>query len=250
MAGHSHASNVKHRKNANDSKRSASFTKLLRGVYVAAKAGMPDIDANPMLRSATYLARKGGVPNDRILAAIKKASGSNSSDETYEYVQYEGYANGGVAVIINALTDNRTRTASDLRHTFSKNGGNLGESGNVSYLFEHNGVIIYNKKSLGNSIEKFMESAIEHDIIDIINNDEDSDSDILIYTTIPNFNNVKESLYKEFGESDRAELRFIPQMKTEISSTEAFEKFIKLIEIIENNDDVQSVDHNAEYTGE
>ncbi|HEY7959473.1 MAG TPA: YebC/PmpR family DNA-binding transcriptional regulator [Sphingomicrobium sp.] len=232
MAGHSKFKNIMYRKGAQDKKRSALFSKLSREITVAAKMGVPDPDANARLRAAIIAARAQSMPKDNIQRSIDKASGGDS--ENYEEIRYEGFAPGGVALIVEALTDNRNRTATNVRTIFSKNGGNLGASGSVSHGFERLGLIEY-PASAGDD-EKVLEAAIEAGADDV-ESDEDSHR---IWTSIDSLHEVARGLEGMLGEGEGAKLAWKPSTEVEVRGSDA-EQLLKLIDALEEDDDVQTV---------
>jgi YebC/PmpR family DNA-binding regulatory protein len=239
MAGHSQFKNIMHRKGKQDAVRSKLFSKLGREITVAAKMGMPDPNMNPRLRAAILAAREENMPKDNIERAIKKASGGDA--ETYDEVRYEGYAPGGVAVIIEALTDNRNRTAGEVRSYFTKAGGALAETGAVSFMFDRVGVIEY-AKTIG-SEDDVMEAAIEAGADDVA-----SQEDIYeIITSLEGLRDVQKALETRFGEAKKASLVWRPQNTINVDD-EAGEKILKLIGSLEDNDDVQNVFANFEIS--
>jgi YebC/PmpR family DNA-binding regulatory protein len=239
MAGHSQFKNIMHRKGKQDAVRSKLFSKLGREITVAAKMGMPDPNMNPRLRAAILAAREENMPKDNIERAIKKASGGDA--ETYDEVRYEGYAPGGVAVIIEALTDNRNRTAGEVRSYFTKAGGALAETGAVSFMFDRVGVIEYSK-TIG-SEDEVMEAAIEAGADDVSMQDERYE----IVTTLENLREVQKALETRFGEAKKAALVWRPQNTINVDD-EAGEKILKLVGSLEDNDDVQNVYANFEIS--
>ncbi|MFD1927313.1 YebC/PmpR family DNA-binding transcriptional regulator [Sporosarcina siberiensis] len=238
MAGHSKWNNIKNRKGAQDAKRGQVFQKMSKEIFVAAKSGGPDPEMNPGLRLAIEKAKSVNVPNDIIKRAIDKSSGSGS-EENYDDVIYEGYGPGGVAVLVFCLTENRNRTASNIRLAFSKNGGNLGESGSVGYMFERKGRLFIERTD-DTDEDTVMMAALEAGAEDIQSTDEGFE----IVTAAVDFLQVKESLEAEGIEFISAEIEMIPTMYTEISE-ENEEKFEKMIDMLEDDDDVQDVYHNA-----
>jgi YebC/PmpR family DNA-binding regulatory protein len=240
MAGHSKFKNIMHRKGAQDKKRAAQFSKLSREITVAAKMGMPDPDMNPRLRAAVLAARAQSMPKDNIQRAIDKAS--KGDGENYEEVRYEGYGPGGVALIVEALTDNRNRTATNVRTAFSKNGGNLGASGAVSHGFERLGLIEY-PASAGDE-EKVLEAAIEAGADDV-ESDMGEDGSHSIWTSIENLHPVARELEKVLGEAEAVKLAWKPSLKTEVSEDDAG-TLLKLIDVLDDDDDVQTVWGNYE----
>jgi YebC/PmpR family DNA-binding regulatory protein len=241
MAGHSKFKNIMHRKGAQDKKRSAMFSKLSREVTVAAKMGMPDPDMNPRLRAAVNAAKAQSMPKDNIQRAIDKAT-ANEGDN-YEELRYEGYGPGGVALIVEALTDNRNRTATNIRTAFSKNGGNLGASGAVSHGFERKGLIEY-PASAGNE-EKILEAAIEAGADDV----ESSDDGHTIWTDMEALHEVAGALEKALGEAENVKLAWKPNLTVDMDEKDA-ETLFKLIDALDDDDDVQTVWGNYEVSDE
>jgi len=241
MAGHSKFKNIMYRKGAQDKKRSALFSKLSREITVAAKMGLPDPDANARLRAAIIAARAQSMPKDNIQRSIDKASGSDA--ENYEEVRYEGFGPGGVAIIVEALTDNRNRTATNVRTAFSKNGGNLGASGSVSHGFERLGLIEY-PASAGDS-DKVLEAAIEGGADDV-ESDEDGHR---IWTSVESLHGVAKSLEGMLGEAEGAKLAWKPQIEVDVRGEDA-QKLANLMETLEEDDDVQSVWGNEKISDE
>jgi YebC/PmpR family DNA-binding regulatory protein len=241
MAGHSKFKNIMYRKGAQDKKRSALFSKLSREITVAAKMGLPDPDANARLRAAIIAARAQSMPKDNIQRAIDKASGSDA--ENYEEIRYEGFGPGGVALIVEALTDNRNRTATNMRTIFSKNGGNLGASGSVSHGFERMGLIEY-PAGAGDS-EKVLEAAIEAGADDVESDDEGH----RIWTAQDTLHEVARSLEPMLGEGEGAKLAWKPQTEVVVGGDDA-QQLMKLIDALEEDDDVQTVWGNYEVPDE
>lgn len=239
MAGHSQFKNIMHKKGKQDAIRAKLFSKLAREITVAAKLGLPDPSMNARLRAAVLAARAENMPKDNIERAIKKASGSDS--ENYAEVRYEGYAPGGVAVIVEALTDNRNRTAGEVRSYFTKSGGSLAETGAVSFLFDHVGVIEYPAKTA--SEEAMMEAAIEAGAEDV----QVSPDGFEILTTLESLRDVAQALETKFGEPRKASLIWKPQNTIEVDD-EAGEKILRLVGQLEDNDDVQNVYANFEVS--
>jgi len=232
MAGHSKFKNIMYRKGAQDKKRSALFSKLSREITVAAKMGLPDPEANARLRAAIIAARAQSMPKDNIQRAIDKASGGDA--ENYEEVRYEGFGPGGVALIVEALTDNRNRTATNMRTIFSKNGGNLGASGSVSHGFERMGLIEY-PASAGDA-EKVLEAAIEAGAEDV----ESDDDGHRIWTSVENLHEAAKALEPMLGEGEGAKLAWKPQTEVEVRAEQA-QQLGRLMEGLEEDDDVQTV---------
>ncbi|MXO65415.1 YebC/PmpR family DNA-binding transcriptional regulator [Altericroceibacterium endophyticum] len=241
MAGHSKFKNIMHRKGAQDKKRSAQFSKLSREITVAAKSGMPDPDMNPRLRLAVNNAKALSMPKDNIQRAIDKAS-ANEGDE-YEEIRYEGYGPAGVALIVEALTDNRNRTATNVRTAFSKNGGNLAASGAVSHGFERKGLIEY-PASAGDE-DKILEAAMEAGADDI----ESSEDGHTIWTEMEALHEVAGSLEKSLGEAESVKLAWKPNLTVDVEEGDAGTLF-KLIDALEDDDDVQTVWGNYEVSDE
>jgi YebC/PmpR family DNA-binding regulatory protein len=238
MAGHSQFKNIMVRKGKQDAKRGKIFTKIAREIISAVKTGMPDPAANPRLRSAIQWAREENMPRDKIDTAIKRGSGNNDADN-FEAIRYEGYGAGGVAVIVQALTDNRNRTAPEMRSTFVKNGGNLGESGSVSFMFDYVGVIIYPASAA--SEDEMLEAAIEAGADNCVSDGESH----TITTSVEAFINAREALDKKFKEAFSAKLSWVPKMTAPVNEEQA-RQVLKLIEALEDNDDVQEVFCNVE----
>jgi len=241
MAGHSKWANIQHRKNRQDAARSKLFSKLSKEITVAAKMGDPDPDKNPRLRLAVKEAKAVSVPKDVIERAIRKSQAGDGDD--YEEIRYEGYGPGGVAVIVEAMTDNRNRTASNVRATFSKNGGNLGETGSVGFMFERKGEIVY-PASAGDA-ERVLEAAIEAGAEDV----ESSEDGHVIWCADTDLNEVATALEVELGESDATRLVWKPATTTELD-LDGMQKLMKLIDALEDDDDVQRVTTNFEAADE
>jgi YebC/PmpR family DNA-binding regulatory protein len=239
MAGHSQFKNIMHKKGKQDAIRSKVFSKLAREITVAAKMGMPDPAMNPRLRLAVIAARAENMPKDNIERAIKKASGGDS--ENYDEVRYEGYAPGGVAVIIEALTDNRNRTAGEIRSYFTKAGGALAETGAVSFMFDHIGQIEYDAKVA--SEDAMMEAAIEAGAEDVATTPDGHE----ITTSLEGLAEVAKALEATFGEAKKSKLIWRPQNNIAVDD-EAGEKILRLIGSLEDNDDVQNVYANFEIS--
>lgn len=238
MAGHSKWKNIQNRKGAQDAKRGKVFQKMSKEIFVAAKAGGPDVESNAALRLAIEKSKNANVPNDVIKRAIDKASGAGA-DENYEEVIYEGYGPGGVAVLVYCLTDNRNRTAPNIRVAFNKNGGSLGESGSVGYMFERKGRLFIERTDSTDE-DTVMMAALEAGADDITSTEEGFE----IVTQPSDFLTVKEALEAEGIEFISAEIEMIPSMYTELNE-ENLEKFERMIDMLEDDDDVQDVYHNA-----
>jgi YebC/PmpR family DNA-binding regulatory protein len=232
MAGHSKYKNIMYRKGAQDKKRSAAFSKLSREITVAAKMGLPDIDANARLRAAVMAARAQSMPKDNIQRAIDKASGSDG--ENYEEIRYEGYGPGGTAIIVEALTDNRNRTATNVRTAFSKNGGNLGTSGAVAHGFDRLGLIEYGAKA--GDADTVFEAALEAGADDV----ESSEEGHSIWTTVENLHPVAKALEAALGDPEGVKLAWKPQLEVTVDESVA-NTLLKLIDTLEEDDDVQTV---------
>jgi len=241
MAGHSKFKNIMHRKGAQDKKRSAMFSKLSREITVAAKMGTPDPDMNPRLRAAVLAAKAQSMPKDNIQRAIDKSSAGEG--DNYEEIRYEGFGPGGVSLIVEALTDNRNRTATNVRTIFSKNGGNLGASGSVSHGFSRLGLITY-PASAGDSDTVF-EAAIEAGAEDV-ESDEDGHQ---IWTAQEDLHEVAKALEAAIGEPESTKLAWRPQTPVEVGETDAG-SLMKLIDALEEDDDVQTVWGNYEVSDE
>ncbi|MBM7713433.1 YebC/PmpR family DNA-binding transcriptional regulator [Siminovitchia sp. FSL H7-0308] len=239
MAGHSKWKNIQRRKNAQDAKRGKIFQKLAKELYVAAKSGGGDPDTNPALRLVVDKAKSANMPNDNIKRAIDKATGSQNAEQ-YEEIIYEGYGPGGAAVMVVCLTDNKNRTASNVRHAFTKNGGNLGETGCVSYMFNRKGYLVIDRSNYDDlDEEELLLQVIEAGAEDM----ETSDEAFEIYTEPENFMDVKESLEEAGFEFMTAEMTMVPQTDASLTE-EQEEKLENLIDMLEDDDDVQEVYHN------
>ena len=237
MSGHNKWSSIKDKKGKEDAKRGKIFTKIARMISVAVREGGPDPDYNPSLKSAIEKAKAENMPNDNIQRAIKKGSGEDSG-ASYEKIIYEGYGPEGVAVIVNCLTDNRNRTAADIRHAFDKFGGNLGQNGSVIFMFDHKGVLTIDKKDKDE--EEFMLEAIDAGAEDV-----QMEEDLFVVTTsMDDFAKVRDNLLENGYEFHTADLFYLPQNETAVEDPEAQKKLQKMIDMLEDNDDVQSVFHN------
>ena len=233
MSGHSKWHNIQHKKGANDAARSGLFTKLAREITMAAKLGDKNPDNNPRLRLAVLNARKNSMPNDNIKRAIEKASGANT--ENYVAVRYEGYGPGAVPVIVEALTDNPRRTVPEIRNIFAKNGGNMGEEGSVVFMFTRAGQIFY-PATVGKTEDEMMEIIMDANA----DNLETSEEGFIITTKPDDFMNVQKFLNDKLGEPESADLTWIPNMPMELDE-ETYEKLEKLVDALDDNDDVQKV---------
>jgi YebC/PmpR family DNA-binding regulatory protein len=241
MAGHSKFKNIMHRKGAQDKKRSSLFSKLSREITVAAKMGLPDPDMNPRLRMAVNAAKAASLPKDNIQRSIDKASRGDA--ETYEEIRYEGFGPGGVSLIIEALTDNRNRTATNVRTAVAKNGGNLGAGGSVSHAFDRLGLINY-PASAGDADAVF-EAALEAGADDVSSSEEGHE----IWTSNESLHEVVKALTPVLGEPDGAKLAWRPQIMVDVSEGDAATLF-KLLDTLDDDDDVQTVWGNYEISDE
>ena len=237
MAGHSKWANIQHRKGRQDAARSKLFSKLAKEITVAARMGDPDPEKNPRLRLAVKEAKSQSVPKDVIDRAIKKSQGGDAED--YEEIRYEGYAAGGVAVLVEAMTDNRNRTASTVRSTFSKHGGNLGETGSVSFMFDRKGQILYPPEA--GDADTVMMAAIEAGAEDC----ESTEDGHVILCVDTDLNDVSTALEDQLGEATSTKLVWRPQTGTPVD-LEGLQKVMKLVEALEDDDDVQTVTTNFE----
>ena len=239
MAGHSQFKNIMHRKGRQDAAKSKLFGKLAREITVSAKLGVPDPAMNPRLRAAMMAARAENMPKDNIERAVKKALGGDA--DNYEQVRYEGYGPGGVAVIVEVLTDNRNRAAGEVRAAFTKSGGNLAETGAVSFMFDHLGVIEYDAKVAG--AEAMFEAALDAGADDVVSTADTHE----IYAAQDHFGSVAKALEQKFGEPRKAALVWRPQNTVAVDDDQG-EKVLKLIENLNDNDDVQNVYANFEIS--
>jgi len=239
MAGHSQFKNIMHRKGRQDAMKSKLFGKLAREITVAAKLGTPDPAMNPRLRAAVLAAREENMPKDNIERAIKKAIGGEG--DNYDEIRYEGYGPGGVAVIVEALTDNRNRAASDIRSFFTKSGGNLGETGSVSFMFDRTAIIEYD--STVASDDAMLDAAIEAGADDVISTENGHE----VYASPENFREVAKNLEARFGEPRKAALTWKPQNTVAVDD-ETGEKLLKLMDLLNDHDDVQNVFANFEIS--
>jgi YebC/PmpR family DNA-binding regulatory protein len=239
MAGHSQFKNIMHKKGKQDAIRSKLFSKLAREITVAAKLGLPDPAMNARLRAAVLEARAENMPKDNIDRAIKKASAADT--ESYDEVRYEGYAPGGVAVIVEALTDNRNRTAGEVRSYFTKAGGSLAETGAVSFMFDRVGLIVFDRKVAED--EAMLEAAIEAGADDVVSGEEEHE----VVTSVAALRDAQKALEAKFGEPEKASIVWRPQNTIAVDD-EAGEKILRLIGALEDNDDVQTVTANFEVS--
>ena len=239
MAGHSKWANIKHRKERQDAKRGTIFTKLIRELTVAAKHGGGNPADNPRLRLAVDKALTANMTRDTIDRAIARGAGSNEADNMVE-LSYEGYAPSGVAIIVEAMTDNRNRTAAEVRHAFSKCGGNLGTDGSVAYMFDRKGQISY---APGVNEDALMEAALEAGADDVVAAE---DGSVEVYTSFADFLSVNEALTAAGFKGDEAEVAMIPSISAPITDVETAQKVLKLIDMLEDLDDVQNVYSNVD----
>lgn len=242
MAGHSKWANIQHRKNAQDAKRGKLFTKLIREITVSARMGGGDAGSNPRLRAAIDAALSANMTKDTVERAIRRGTGETGA-ESYEEVRYEGYGPGGVAVMVDCMTDNRNRTVGEVRHAFSKHGGNLGSDGSVAFMFSKNGVISY---PAGASEDRILEVALDAGAQDVVTND-DGSFDVL--TTPEDFGAVQDALEAAGLKAEAAELTMRAASNVVIDGENA-EKMLKLLDVLEDLDDVQKVYSNAEIGDE
>lgn len=239
MAGHSQFKNIMHRKGRQDAQKSKLFGKLAREITVAAKLGTPDPNMNPRLRAAIIAARQENMPKDNIERAVKKAFGNEG--ENYDEIRYEGYGPGGVAVIVEALTDNRNRAASDIRSFFTKSGGNLGETGSVSFMFDRTGIIEYDRSVADD--DTVLDAAIEAGADDVVSGEGGHE----IYASTESYRDVAKALEAKFGEPRKAALIWKPQNTVAVDD-ETGEKLLKLMDLLNEHDDVQNVYANFEIS--
>ena len=242
MAGHSKWANIQHRKGAQDKKRGKLFTKLIREITVAAKMGGPDPDANPRLRMAIDKAKGQSMPKDNIERAVKRGGGDTDGDD-FQEIRYEGYGPGGTAVMVDCLTDNRNRTVAEVRHAFTKFGGNLGADGSVAYLFNHVGQLFFPS---GSDEDSVMEAAIEAGAEDVI---VDEDGSIEVLTEPAEFEQVRDAMVSNGLEPEGAELTMRASTNAELGVDEA-SSMVKMLEMLEDLDDVQQVYSNADISDE
>lgn len=241
MAGHSKFKNIQHRKGAQDKKRAKIFSRLAKEITVAAKMGMPDPDSNPRLRTAILAARAQNMPKDNIERAIKKSA--DADGENYDEVRYEGFGPGGIGVIVETLTDNRNRTASDVRSTFSKSGGNMGETGSVSFMFDRVGSIEYGPDAA--DAETVFEAAIEAGAEDVVSGEDGHE----IICSMEDLHGVVDALAGVLGEPQAASIVWKPQNDVPVDA-EAAEKVLKFVDALDDLDDVQNVYANFDIADE
>ena len=240
MAGHSKWANIQHRKKAQDAKRGKLFTRLIKEIVVAAKAGGSDLDANASLRTAVDKAKSQSVPKDAIERAVKRGAGELDGSD-YEEIRYEGYGPAGVAVIVDCLSDNRNRTVAEVRHAFTKAGGNLGQSGSVAYMFDNVGVLLYSPEHDEDSV---MEAALDAGAEDII---VAGDGSIEVLTTAEDYVAVKQTMTDAGLEPEDSELTMRASTNAELDLDDA-QKVLRLVDLLEGSDDVQDVYYNAEIS--
>ena len=240
MAGHSQFKNIMYRKGAQDAKRAKMFTKLQREITVSARAGMPDPDANPRLRAAVLAARKASMPKDNIERAIKKAGGGDA-DADFMEIRYEGYGPAGVAIIVETLTDNRNRTAAEIRALFSKHGGSLGETGSVSFQFNQVGEIVYPAEA--GDPDTVFEAALDAGAVNV----ESDAGGHVVTTAVDDLAAVRDSLEARLGEAERAGLAWRPVTTTPLDEGQAA-SVLRLLDALDDNDDVQRVSANFDIT--
>ena len=241
MAGHSKWANIKHRKGAQDAKRGKIFTKLIKEITISARIGGGDLESNARLRLAVDKAKQSNMPKDNIERAIKKGTG-DLDGVTYEEGIFEGYGPGGVAVIVEFMTDNRTRTVADVRHAFNKYGGSLGVSGSVAFMFDRKGQIIF---SADNDFDTIFEAALEAGAEDV----KEEDGVIEVITDPAEFENVRNTLEQQGLKFESAEVTMIPQNMNPVEGKQA-ESLMKMIDVLEDNDDVQNVHANFDISDE
>jgi YebC/PmpR family DNA-binding regulatory protein len=242
VAGHSQFKNIMHRKGAQDAKRARAFAKMIREITVSAREGLPDMAFNPRLRSAVMAARAANMPRDTIERAIKKAAGGGAGDD-YVEIRYEGYGPGGVAVIVEALTDNRNRTAPALRTAFNKYGGAMGESGSVAFMFNRLGVVRY--PAAAASAEAMLEAAIEAGADDVVSDAEGHE----VIAGVDGFFAVRDALEQKFGPPAEAKIEWRPNITVPLDEEKAA-AVLKLLDVLEDDDDVQNVYANFEIADE
>ena len=243
MAGHSHAKNVMHQKSKVEAKRSKFFSKLVREITVAAKQGLPDPAHNPRLRAAVADARKNSLPRERIERAIKASQPGSGENTNYDEVRYEGYGPGGCAVIVEALTDNRNRTAAELRTIFLKNGGTMGESGSVAFMFTRLAEIVFAAKVA--TADAMLEAVIEAGGENV----ETTAESHVVTCPVEDFGTVRDALEKQFGESESAKLVWYPNNLVPVTG-DAAQQMLKLVDALDDNDDAQTVTGNFDISDE
>jgi YebC/PmpR family DNA-binding regulatory protein len=237
MSGHSKWANIKHRKGAADARRGKIFTRLIKEITVAARMGGGDIDGNARLRSAVAVAKTENMPKDNITRAIKKGTGELEG-EIYDEILYEGYGPGGVAVLVECMTDNRNRTVADIRHYFAKSNGNLGESGCVAWMFDKKGLVIVEKSTI--SEEELMGIALESGAEDVV----EEESEFQVLTAPEDFDEVREAMEKAGVAISSAEVSMVPKNTVDVTEENVAKSLMKLLENLEDHDDVQKVHAN------
>ncbi|MEY3326545.1 MAG: hypothetical protein RL044_498 [Actinomycetota bacterium] len=242
MSGHSKWATTKHKKAANDARRAKLWAKLIRNIEVAARSGGPDIEGNPTLYDAVYKARKNSVPNDNIDRAIKRGSGAGGDGVDYQNILYEGYGPGGIAILVECLTDNKNRAAAEVRLAFTKNSGNLADPGSVAYQFSRKGVIVVSE---GLAEDQVLEATIEHGLEDIA----PTPDGFVLTCEASSLTEVRESLQKAAVDYESADVEFVSSLKINADKDTA-EKIIKLVEALEDLDDVQDVYTNMDLSSE
>lgn len=241
MAGHSKFKNIQHRKGAQDKKRAKLFTKLVREIVTAAKIGGVDINNNPRLRNSMAAARSHNLPKERIDRALSQATDPSSLDN-YTEARYEGFVPGGIAIIVETLTDNKNRTVSDVRSAFTKYGGNLAETGSVSFMFDHVGKILF-RADIGTA-DEVLETALEAGANDVISLDEEH----IIYTDIESYTSCLDFLIQKYGDPIEADIEWKPQNTIIVDDGEKAAKLLKLVDALEESEDVQNVYGNYEFS--
>lgn len=244
MSGHSKWSTIKRKKEKTDSQRAKIFTKIGREIAVAVKSGGPDPTVNSKLKDIIAKAKSNNVPNDNVERIIKKAAGEGSSDN-FEDIVYEGYGPSGIAVIVETLTDNRNRTAAEMRHYFDKFGGNMGQSGCVSFMFNRYGIILIERNGI--SEDKIMDDALEAGAVDFLTDEEEV---FEIRTEANDFSSIREDLENKGYKLVSADIEYVPSTYTALTSEEDTKNMCKMLEMFEDNDDVQNVWHNWENADE
>jgi len=242
MSGHSKWATTKHKKAANDARRAKLWAKLIRNIEVAARSGGPDIEGNPTLYDAVYKARKNSVPNDNIDRAIKRGSGAGGDGVDYQNILYEGYGPGGIAILVECLTDNKNRAAAEVRLAFTKNSGNLADPGSVSYQFARKGVIVVSE---GVTEDQVLEATIEHGLEDI----SATPDGFILTLEASSLTEVRESLQKSSVDYESADVEFVSSLKINADKDVA-EKIIRLVEALEDLDDVQDVYTNMDLSSD
>lgn len=239
MSGHNKWSTIKHKKGKEDARRGKIFTKLARYIIVAVKEGGADPEYNPALKTAIEKAKAENMPNDNIERALKKGSGDGDSSN-YETIIYEGYGPEGIAVVVECLTDNRNRTAADVRHAFDKHGGNLGQNGSVLFMFDKKGVIVISRDQAEE--DELMDFALENGASDF----ESDEEGYTIYSEVADFISLRDALQEKEYTFSACDLEYVPSNNSQITNQDNIKKMVKMIDQLEDNDDVQNVYHNWE----